>query len=348
MKKYVIVLILFVMSLFLNLSSSILNLIIYSGIIIPLAILLGENTNCLSDYLGEKMGGLLSATIGNFPELLMGMWTIRYGMILMAKASLMGSVISNMLMGLGIAVICGGIKFREQKFNKIVARTNFNMLLLALSSMVVIASINRYGILQTSDKISISLKISVVLLTIYILGLIFSLITHKNYFIVSEEEKLRDKKNSKEILVIFIKLIFISVGLYFVSEKLIYNAKIMVETYNISQQFLGIILIPVLGNIGENTSAIISALRNKVNLSLETAIGSSLQITLFVTPIMIIFSFFMGIEMTLIFSTFQIIMTAVAIGMSYIVFQDGKTYWFEGAILIASYIMITLAYYHMA
>jgi Ca2+:H+ antiporter len=346
-KSYVFMLIAFG-SIFLNISSSLVNTIIYCAAIVPLAVLLGEHTTNMSEYIGEKKGGLLAATIGNFPELVMGIWSIRYGMILMAKAALMGSIISNMLIGLGISVIFGGLKYKEQKFNKIIARTNFNMLLLALSSMVVMASINRYGVLKSNEKINISAKVAVVLVTIYILGLIFSLWTHRNHFIITEDSEEKSVEFRKEFLIIVLNLISISALLYFVSEKLIFNIKIFVSDYKISEKFLGIILIPLLGNIGENASAIMSAMKNKVNLSLETAIGSSIQISLFVTPLIIIFGYFMGIQINLVFDTFQIIMTSIAVGMSYFVFQDGRTYWFEGAILIAIYLMITLAYYYIA
>jgi Ca2+:H+ antiporter len=375
MKKNYIFIIVAIVLMFVSTSSSLVNTIIYSIAIIPLAILLGGETTRISDYIGQKKGGLLAATVGNIPELMMGIWSIKYGMIPMVQAALIGSIISNMLLGLGIAVVVGGFKFKQQSFNRIIARTNFNMLLLAMSSMVVIATLNSYTVVKDSALISISVKVAFLLIGVYILGLIFSLYTHNNLFVVSEcnedekvakiEEKviILDEKDStkvkntdkkkkkitinKEVIESAITLIFISALLYFISDKLIYNIRDITKHYSISQEFIGIILIPLLGNIGENVSTIMCAMQNKVDMSLETAIGSSIQISLFVTPVLVIFSCFMGLNMTLLFPVFHIIMCGIAVGMSFLVFQDGKTYWLEGSILITSYLIITLAYYYI-
>ncbi|WP_291635691.1 calcium/proton exchanger [Clostridium sp.] len=347
MKKTYIFMIGVIAMMFISTSSSLVNTIIYSLAIIPLAILLGDQTTRISDYIGEKKGGLLAATVGNVPELMMGIWSIKYGMIPMVQASLIGSIINNMLLGLGIAVVFGGLKFREQKFNRIIARTNFNMLLLALSSMVVIATLNSYSVVKDPILIAISVKVAFLLIGIYILGLIFSLYTHNNLFIVSENKEEKKIIINKKVAESAITLICISVLLYFISDKLIYNIRDFISDYDISQEFIGIILIPLLGNIGENVSTIMSAIQNKVDMSLETAIGSSIQISLFVTPVLVLFSCFMGLNMTLLFPIFHIIMCSIAVGMSFLVFQDGKTYWLEGSILITSYIIITLAYYYI-
>jgi Ca2+:H+ antiporter len=347
MKKTYIFMIGVIALMFISTSSSLVNTIIYSIAIVPLAILLGDQTTRMSDYIGQKKGGLLAATVGNIPELMMGIWSIKYGMIPMVQASLMGSIISNMLLGLGIAVVFGGFKFKEQNFNSIIARTNFNMLLLAMSSMIVIATLNSYTVVKDSVLISISVKVAFLLIGIYILGLIFSLYTHSNLFVISEYKEEKKITINKEVIKSVITLICISVLLYFISDKLIYNIRDFTKHYNISQEFIGIILIPLLGNIGENVSTIMCAMQNKVDMSLETAIGSSIQISLFVTPVLVIFSCFMGLNMTLLFPVFHIIMCGIAVGMSFLVFQDGKTYWLEGSILITSYIIITLAYYYI-
>jgi Ca2+:H+ antiporter len=347
MRKNYIFMIGVIALMFISTSSSLVNTIIYSIAIVPLAVLLGDQTTKMSDYIGQKKGGLLAATVGNIPELMMGIWSIRYGMIPMVQASLMGSIISNMLLGLGIAVVFGGFKFKEQKFNSIIARTNFNMLVLAMSSMVVIAALNSYSVVKEAVVISISVKVAFLLIGIYILGLIFSLYTHSNLFVVSEYKEEKKVIISKKIIESIITLICISVLLYFLSDKLIFNIRELTKHYKVSQEFIGIILIPLLGNIGENVSTVMCAMQNKVDMSLETAIGSSIQISLFVTPVLVIFSCLMGLSMTLLFPVFHIIMCGIAVGMSFLVFQDGKTYWLEGSILITSYIIITLAYYYI-
>lgn len=348
MKKTYIFMILVIFLIFIRTSSSLLNTMIYSIAIVPLAILLGDQTTKISDYIGQKKGGLLAATVGNIPELMMGIWSIKYGMIALVQASLIGSIINNMLLGLGIAVVFGGFKFKEQNFNSIIARTNFNMLLLAMSSMIVIATLNRYSVVLDAVIVSISVKVAFLLIGIYILGLIFSLYTHNNLFVISEYIEEKKATVNKSVIESAVVLICISVLLYFTSEKLIYNIRDLTKDYNISQEFIGIILIPLLGNIGENVSTIMCAIQNKVDMSLEIAIGSSIQISLFVTPVLVVFSSFMGLNMTLLFPVFHIIMCGIAVGMSFLVFQDGKTYWLEGSILITSYMIITLAYYYIA
>ena len=347
MKKTYIFMIGVIALMFINTSSSLVNTIIYSIAIVPLAIMLGEQTTSISNYIGQKKGGLLAATVGNVPELMMGIWSIRYGMIPMVQASLIGAIINNMLLGLGIAVVFGGFKFKQQNFNKIIARTNFNMLLLALSSMVIIATLNSYAVVKEPVLISISVEVAFLLIGIYILGLIFSLYTHNNLFVVSENKEEKKVAINGKVINSVITLICIAVLLYFISDKLIYNIRDFTKHYNISQEFIGIILIPLLGNIGENVATIMCAIQNKVDMSLETAIGSSIQISLFVTPVLVIFSCFMGLNLTLLFPIFHIIMCSIAVGMSFLVFQDGKTYWLEGSILITTYIIITLAYYYI-
>ncbi|MEG2291130.1 MAG: calcium/proton exchanger [Clostridium sp.] len=333
--------------LFIKINSNILSAVIYSVSMIPLAILLGRGTSKISDYIGEKRGGLISATAGNVPELMMGLWSIKYGMISMAKAGILGAVVTNMLLGLGIAVFCGGIKFREQKFNKIIARTNLNMLFLVMFTIIIVSALNRYSFIDDGRFQHLSIIISGVLIGVYILGLVFSLYTHSNLFILGDKKEFIQKDGKKETRNIFILIVVITILLYFISERLVENISSIIQEYKISQEFIGIILIPLLGSFGENASSIVCAMENKIDASLETAIGSSIQITMFVLPILIICSSFMGISINLLFSSFQIIIMAIAMGMSYFVFQDGKTYWFEGALLVAIYIVVTLSYYYV-
>lgn len=349
-KNFILTILISILLPFIKFTSNILNVIFYCLVVIILAISLGNLTSNMSIYIGEKKAGLIAATMGNIPELMMGLCSIKYSMIPMVKASLIGSILSNMLLGLGLAVFLGGIKYAEQKFNKIIARTNFNMLILAMSSIIIIASLNKYSKLKLNNHILtlISVKISLLLICIYILGLIFSFFTHSNLFLITNSENPNIKKHkNKEFISTIILLCFISILLYFISDKLIFNIKVIVENYSISQEFLGIILIPLLGNIGEGISSIICALDNKINMSIETAIGSTIQISMFVLPILMLFSCILSTPMILLFSIFQIIISVLAIGMSFLVFQDGKSYWFEGAILIAIYIIIAISYYYI-
>lgn len=337
---------LFVISLgcfFVNTTNIVLGLIIHSIAMIPLAFMLGEFTSSISEYIGEKKGGLLTATLGNLPEIIMGIWSLRLGLISMVQAAMIGCIVNNMLLVLGVSVLLGGVKYKHQNFNKNNAKTNFSMLLLAMSSMVVMACIDNYSSIKSETLIKISVAVSIILICVYLLGLIYSLYTNSN--LILGDKKVELKSDKKELLILFIKIIGISLAIYFLSEKVINDANNVIQNFNISQSFMGIILIPILGNIGENISAILCAIKNKVNLSLEIAIGSGIQITLFATPILILTSFLLGMQMSLVFSVLNIITAGLAIFMSYIVFVDGSTNWFEGTVLIAVYVIITICYF---
>lgn len=331
--------------LFVNTGNDTINFILYSLSMVPLAFMLGEITSDISTYIGEKKGGLLTATVGNLPEILMSFWSIKLGLIPMVKAAIVGSIVNNMLLVLGISIFIGGIKFKEQKFNRNIAKTNFKMLLLVISSMVIMECINSYGTISEKVLVNISVAVSILLIVIYILGLVFSIYTHSSLFNEGEIKKTSGKLFCKELVYLFIELALITVIINFASEAVIGHASILIKQYNISQTFMGIILIPLLGNIGENISAIVCAYKNKVNISLEIAVGSSLQMGLFAAPVLVLASFIIGIPMALVFSMLHIIIVGIAILVAYAVFADGKTYWFEGTILIAIYIIITICYF---
>jgi Ca2+:H+ antiporter len=330
-----------------NADNIILKLILCSLSVVPLAVITGGLISEISNFIGPKKGGLLTATIGNIPELFMGLWSIHYGMIKMVKASLIGAIISNMLLVLGISVFIGGVKYKEQNFSKIIARLNFNQLTLALSAMVVLATLNRYSYITEYNMLKISLLISIVLIFIYLLGLVFSLYTHYNLFVISEGKEDDAGYSKNNTIFLLLEIIFVGLVLYFISEKLIYSVYNFVTEYNFKEEYIGIVLIPILGNIGENFSSILAAYRNKINLSVEIAIGSCLQITLFVTPLLIIYSYFCGGSLNYLFPNFYIILSGLSVLMSFLVFQDGKTYWLEGAILLSIYLMIVIALYYI-
>jgi len=327
--------------------STILKLILCSLSVVPLAVITGGLISEISNFIGPKKGGLLTATIGNIPELFMGLWAIRYGMTNLVKASLIGAIVSNMLLVLGISVFIGGVKYKEQRFSKIAARLNFNQLVLALSAMVVLATLNRYAVITEHNMLKISLLISIVLILVYLLGLIFSLYTHYNLFVISEGCDEYSKFNKNGTVYLILEIIFITLVLYFISQRLIASVYSFVNEYNFKEEYMGIVLIPILGNIGENLSSIIAACKNKINLSIEVAIGSSLQMTLFVTPLLIIYSYFSGGSLNFLFPNFHIILSGLSVIMSFLVFQDGKTYWMEGAILISIYMMMVIALYYI-
>ncbi|MEF9934026.1 MAG: calcium/proton exchanger [Clostridium sp.] len=312
--------------------------------IIPLAIILCDYTEKVASSLGTKIGGFLSASTGNLPELLICLFAINSGMFDLVKAGIIGSIIGNMLLVQGISIFAGGVKYKEQRFNKNIARTNFVLLSLSIIGILV-ASLCSVA-LNVSDKInSLSVYISIILIILYFMGLFFSLGTHKSLF--TEEvatSEVETPVNTKKCLLVFLAIAIVMV---FQSNILVNTLEYISESFNISQNFLGIIVVPLVGNIGEYATAISMALRNKINLCIEISIGSSMQIALLCAPILVIASMIMGTPLSLVFSTYHILCLLIALLLAYLVFQDGKTYWIEGSIMISAYLILAIGYYFM-
>lgn len=316
--------------------------------IVPLAVIIGDATEQISIYTGPKIGGLLNATMGNVPELLIGIFAVKAGMYSLVLASLAGSIMGNILLVLGFSVFLGGLKNKFQVFNKNIARSNFTLLTFAAFSIIVPFAFKyaTKGTGHTENGITvISLGIAVLMLLIYILGLIFSLVTHKNIFTQHDEHE-EEEETAKWSLPV--SVIVLAAATFFVaiqSETLVATVEHTVEQFGLPEVFIGIILIPILGNVAEHASAMIMAVKNKIDISVEIAVGSSMQIALFVAPILILLSFFLGKPLPYVYSSFEVVGLLVGIAMSVYVFQDGKTNWLEGIQLVVCYIILGIAFF---
>lgn len=323
---------------------------LFSGLsIVPLAVIIGDATEQIAIYSGPKIGGMLNATMGNVPELLIGIFAVKAGLFTLVLASMAGSIIGNILLVLGFSIFLGGLKFKQQTFVKEIARSNFTLLFFAALSVIIPYAFSRAAAGQphiTDSVNAFSLGIAVVLLVLYVLGLVFSLVTHRNVFVehqahVEDEEPEAPKWTLKKAIVILaVSTFFVAIA----SEMLVATVEDAVRQFGISEVFVGIILIPILGNVAEHASAMIMAVKNKVDISLEIAVGSSMQIALFVAPILVIFSVIIGTPMAYVYTEFQVTSVLISIAMSLFVFQDGKTNWLEGVQLIACYGMLALAF----
>lgn len=319
--------------------------------IIPLSYSICNYTEKISKILGEKIGGLINATTGNIPELFICYFALNAGMYDLVKSGIIGSIICNILFVQGVCILFGGIKYVQQSFNKNLARTNFGLLFLALCGIIIASIFNQ--ITPLSYKITyLSFGISLILIIIYLLGLFFSLFTHRNLFTANAESyitknEINNSNTKSQLLKYFIYLLIISIFIAYESEILVKMINFISIKFSISQSFLGIILVPLVGNISEYTTAIIMALKNKVNLYIEIAVGSGIQIALFVAPLLTILGFIILKPLNLVYNIYHIASLMISVGLSFFVFQDGKTYWLEGAILIASYLIIAMGYYFM-
>jgi Ca2+:H+ antiporter len=317
--------------------------------IVPLAVIIGDATEQISIYTGPKIGGLLNATMGNVPELLIGIFAVKAGLYGLVLASMAGSIMGNILLVLGFSVFLGGLKNKIQVFNKNIARSNFSLLSFAAISIVIPFAFKyatRGSAHSEQGTITLSLGIAILLLCIYVLGLVFSLVTHRNIFTQHDEHAEEEKEEAKWSLPV--SMTVLAAATFFVaiqSETLVATVEHTVKQFGLPEVFIGIILIPILGNVAEHASAMIMAVKNKIDISVEIAVGSSMQIALFVAPILVILSFILGNPLPYVYSPFEVVGMLVGIMMSIYVFQDGKTNWLEGIQLVTCYIILAIAFF---
>jgi Ca2+:H+ antiporter len=314
--------------------------------IVPLAVLIGNATEQIAIYTGPKIGGFLNATMGNVPELLISGFAIKAGLYSLVLASLAGSIIGNILLVMGFSIFVGGLKFKFQEFNKNIMRTNFALLGFAAFSIIIPFAFNSFSEapLDKAAMGTFSLGLAIILLVVYIVGLVFSMFTHKDIFHDAgeddEEKEEPQWKFKTGVAVLLASTVFVAL----MSETLVATVEVAADQFSLSQAFIGIILIPILGNVAEHASAVIMAYKGKLDISIEIAAGSSMQIALFVTPLMVIFSAFLGDTMPYIYTQGEILGIVVGIFMAGFVLMDQKTNWLEGFQLIVAYVVLGAAF----
>ncbi len=325
--------------------------------IIPLAGWMGKATEHLAERTGDGIGGLLNATFGNAAELIIAIVALSKGMTDIVKASLTGSIIGNILLVLGASMIAGGLKHSEQKFNATGARMQSTLLTLAAIGLVAPAafhhSVGTQGQLQESH---VSLAIAIILLVTYALGLWFSLRTHRHLFSGhghSTENNLAGEVDhptsstwplSVAITVLVIATTFVA----WISEILVGTVEHAAEAFGMNAIFVGVIIVAVIGNAAEHSTAILMALKNRMNLSLGIAIGSSIQVALFIAPALVILSFFIApVPMDLVFTLPEVIAVVVAVAITSQISSDGRSNWLEGALLLSVYAIFAVVFYYL-
>ncbi|KAI9745568.1 MAG: hypothetical protein M1818_001102 [Claussenomyces sp. TS43310] len=327
--------------------------------IIPLAALLSFATEEISLKLGETMGGLLNATFGNAVELIVSIVALKEGQIRIVQSSMLGSILSNVLLVLGCCFIAGGVTNTrtgtstgiEQKFNSTVASTMSSLMTVAAASLILPATL--YAVLSGSSEDSESAMLmlsrgtAIILLVLYVLYLIFQLKTHASLF-VAENQAFNESDDSEEPKIspwaAAIVLVVVTVVVAICAEYLVDSIDSLVETAHISKTFIGLILLPIVGNAAEHVTAVVVALKDKMDLAMGVAIGSSMQIALLVTPFLVILGWIMGQPMTLHFETFETVVFFVSVLVVTYVIQDGKSNYLEGAMLLGLYVIIALAF----
>ncbi len=312
--------------------------------LIPLAGFLGRATEEVALYTGPRLGGLLNATFGNAAELIITIVALRAGLTTTVKATLAGSILGNVLFVLGASILLGGLKYGTQTFDRTDASAACTMLALAVVSLL-IPSFFHHGsaALTTSRLEGLSLAVAAVLFIIYILYLIFSFRRGPGGAGESLEEDTPNWSRTFAVAVLFGTTLAVVV----MSELLVHAIEPTVEAWGVSEFFVGIIIIPIVGNIAEHVVAVQMARENKMDLSMSISLGSSLQIALFVAPVLVFVAAVMGPKLTLEFNVYELFALGGAAVIAVLVTVDGESHWLEGAQLLALYLMLCVAFFFL-
>ena len=318
--------------------------------IVPLAGVLGKATEELAVYAGSKVGGFLNATFGNAAELIITLVAVRAGLLEVVKASITGSILGNLLLVMGLSMLLGGLKHGIQRFDRLAAGNSSAMLALAVIGLGIPAVFSHTIDMVNHDAVEwLSIGVAGVLIVLYFLSLIFSFASNSRGArgsLMPGDEILEAKpewSKRKAILVLLGATLLVVV----MSEVLVGSIEASVKTLGLTEFFVGVIIVPIIGNVAEHLVAVQAALKNKMELSMEVAVGSSMQIALFVAPFLVFASIFLGNPMTLIFNQFELITLGAAVAISALISLDGRSHWMEGAQLLAVYAIIALAFFFL-
>lgn len=316
--------------------------------IVPLAGWLGHATEQVAHHAGEGVGGLLNATFGNAAELIIAIAALQKGLYDVVKASLTGSIIGNILLVLGASALVGGLRHKSQRFNSTAAGAQAALLTLAAIGLILPAAFHHLqGSPNTAPENALGLDIAIVLLFAYAAHLLFSLRTHKALFEgrpVEDDEQQTPWSVSKAVLVLAIATAFIA----WISEILVGSVQQAAASFGMTQVFVGVIVVAIIGNAAEHSTAVIAAMKDRMELSFSIAVGSSLQIALLVAPLLVILSHFIGPRpMDLAFSPAEVLAIFLSVLITGQVASDGETNWLEGTQLLAVYVILAIVFYFL-
>jgi Ca2+:H+ antiporter len=321
---------------------------ITSGLaIIPLAGLMGEATEKLTHHVGAGLGGLLNASFGNAAELIIAVMALRQGLHDVVKASITGSILGNILLVLGVSMVAGGLRYERQRFNRTAAGMGSSLLLLAAVGLIVPAIFHQTAASQ-GDIIEreLSLEIAIVLFGIYVLSLIFSLRTHRHLYLGENPSTGEDDRPwKKQTAMIVLALATVATGI--MSEVLVGALVPAAESLGMTQIFVGVILVALVGNAAEHSTAVLVARKNHMDLAFGIAVGSSLQIAMFVAPVLVFISYLFGTPLNLIFTPFEVAAVTLSVLIVGFVAMDGESHWMEGVMLVGVYLILAIAFFFL-
>jgi Ca2+:H+ antiporter len=317
---------------------------IITGIaIVAISHVIIESTGIIAQHVSNTISALINATFGNAIEFFIAIFSLRQGLVEMVKASIIGSIVLNVLFLIGLSMFFGGLKYKEQRFNKDSAGLSSTMLIIVVVGLVLPSM---YSMLVAKPAPAMNVAVSVILGAIYLLSLLYTLVTHKHLFVVEREAPPQGQYRPWPLYIAVIFLL-IAIGLgSFEASLLVNTITPLITTMGLTQTFVGLVLIAILTNIPEHVSAVGFARKNNMTLSLGIGMSSALQIALFVVPVLVLLSSTVtGNALSLVFSPFELASLVITAMIANYISADGICHWLEGAQLIAVYLLIAIAFY---
>jgi Ca2+:H+ antiporter len=318
--------------------------------IIPLSAIVGRATEEIAKRLGAQLGALVNATFGNSTELIVGLFALHAGLVDLVRASIIGSILGNILLVLGASALAGGLRYRFQTFNQDLAQTNSITLLLAAIAIslpaIFVHSFHTNVSAAYNPVELLSIWVAALLLVFYFLSLMFSLKTHEDLFRSTDSDEEKDPPRWPPG-VATLTLACAAAAIAYESDILVATVQAASTAAHINQVFVGIIIVPIIGNAAENAAAIGLAMKNKMNVAINIAIGSSIQVAMFVAPFLVLVSLLFRSHLSIVFPSPELMSIAVAVVIAAFIANDGKTHWLEGAQLLAAYAIIALAFFFL-
>jgi len=320
--------------------------------IIPLSSVLGHATEELAARTGPTLGGLVNASLGNLAELIIAILALRAGLVDLVKASITGSIIGNLLLVFGAAQFAGGLKYRTQKFNPHFAGTSVSLLVIAAVGLIVpTLFLAAHPDPLRASTVRLSEWVAGFLLAGYGLYLLYSMGTHKSAFDALVDETYDEAPPAGEtppwsLSRIIIVLVVVAGAVGWMSELLVGATEVTVHSLGLSNVFVGLILIPIIGNAAEHSSAVLMARKNRMDIAASIAIGSSVQVALFVAPVLVFVGMILGRPMDLAFGTFEVASVTLAVWITSVVVIDAESNWLEGAFLLLVYGVLAVAFFY--
>lgn len=311
--------------------------------IIPLAGWMGQATESLAAYAGPRVGGLLSATFGNAVELIIGIMALHKGLVGLVQASITGSILSNLLFVLGVSFLIGGVRHPIQRFNLKAVRSQSAMLWLGVGITFLIPTV--FSTTHSSSGRVMSTVAAAVSLVLYLLGLFFSLYTHRELFDSGDTQQEKTDPPLLRPWAALLSLVATTVLVAFLSEWLVGVVTVVASDLGWTEMFLGVIVLAIVGNAAEHASAVWMAWKNQMELSTEIAVGSTVQVAMFVAPLLSLLSYAMGFAMPLVFSWSEIISMVAAVLLVVILLLDGESNWLEGALALGAYVVMAVGFF---